>query len=451
MANLVLVTDATSFVSSHIIKHLQDEGYQVRGTVSSLTEEEERVKLVHEMSPDAKFKVEVVEADPASSDAWESAMKDVQFVIHSVKAQAAVPSETEGEAPAQPAVDAVLNVFKASVAAKSVKRVVLTSSYQAICSSPTVATDKVYTEADWAEVDSAEPLVKSVILAEKAAWDFVKELTDADKIELCVMNPTMPLGPPLIDAQQDVVRLLLDRGVGFCPKVCYSVVDVRDVAAAHAKAISLDNVVGNRHILHGSNLWIKDAANHLSDVLKPQGFKIPTLNLPNWSLSLYGLINKNVKTLQPMVGKQMQFDNSKMKEALELTPREVKDTVVDEANALIERGLIKMPKLKKVKAEKEGAAAAAEGAEAKPVEEGEEKAAEEAKENGDVKEAAEGEEKAKEEEKPEAEAASPPAAEAKSEEAEKKEETPAAASEEEKKDGSGDATATPAEETKAEN
>ena len=43
--------------------------------------------------------------------------------------------------------------------------------------SPTVATDKVYTEADWAEVDSAEPLVKSVILAEKAAWDFVKELT----------------------------------------------------------------------------------------------------------------------------------------------------------------------------------------------------------------------------------------------------------------------------------
>ena len=69
--SVVLVTDATSFVSSHIIKHLQDEGYQVRGTVSSLTEEEERVKLVHEMSPDAKFKVEVVEADPASSDAWE--------------------------------------------------------------------------------------------------------------------------------------------------------------------------------------------------------------------------------------------------------------------------------------------------------------------------------------------------------------------------------------------
>ena len=62
-----------------------------------------------------------------------SAMKDVEYVIHSVKPEAEKPSETEGEAPVQPAVDAVLSVFKACVAAKSVKRVVLTSSYQTVC------------------------------------------------------------------------------------------------------------------------------------------------------------------------------------------------------------------------------------------------------------------------------------------------------------------------------
>lgn len=375
MASIVLVTDATSFVSSHIIRQLQEDGCQVRGTVASLTDEEERLKTLNEVCPDAKFKVEVVEADPSKAEPWESAMKDVEYVIHSIKPMPAGAAPAEGEPPVEPAVEAVLNVFKASVAAKSVKRVVLTSSYQAIAATPTAQSDKVYTEEDWVDAETADPLVKSLILAEKAAWDFVKELTDSDKIELAVMNPTMPLGPPLIDAQQDVVKLLLDRGITGCPRVCYSVVDVRDIAAAHAKALAADNVAGNRHILHGENLWMKDAALALSKEFKPQGFSIPTMNLPNvalWGLSLF---NKTAKTFLPMVNKQNKYDNTRMKDVLGVTPRDVKETVVDEAKCLIERALVQKPKPKKEKKEKkDGAAAAApEGGDAKIEEEGGEK------------------------------------------------------------------------------
>ena len=42
---------------------------------------------------------------------------------------------------------------------------------------PSVGTEKTYTEEDWASLEAADPLSKAVILAEKAAWDFVKELT----------------------------------------------------------------------------------------------------------------------------------------------------------------------------------------------------------------------------------------------------------------------------------
>lgn len=38
--------------------------------------------------------------------------------------------------------------------------------------------------------------------------------------------------------------MLLDRGITGCPRVSYSLVDVRDVAAAHVKALELDNVAG---------------------------------------------------------------------------------------------------------------------------------------------------------------------------------------------------------------
>ena len=34
----------------------------------------------------------------------------------------------------------------------------------------------------WAEVDAADPLAKSLILAEQAAWEFVKELTGVCEI-----------------------------------------------------------------------------------------------------------------------------------------------------------------------------------------------------------------------------------------------------------------------------
>ncbi|BFZ00243.1 hypothetical protein BsWGS_03282 [Bradybaena similaris] len=389
MASFVLITDATSFVASHIIKQLQEEGYQVRGTVSSLQEEETRINQLHELCPEAKYKVEIVEADPTKADTLESAMKEVQHVIHAIKPIAAQAAAQEGEAPVQPSVEAVHNLLKSSAASKTVKRIILTSSYQAISANTTAAAaDKVFTEADWADAETADPLIKSLILAEKAAWDFVKELPDADKIDLCVMNPTLPLGPPLLDAQQDVVKMLLDRCISGCPRVCYSVVDVRDVAAAHVKALELDSVVGNRHILHGSNLWMKDIALTLAKEYKPQGYSIPTISLPNvclWGLSLF---NKTAKTFLPVVGKQSQFDNTRMKDVLGISPRDVKETVVEEANVLIEKGLVRKPK--RVRAP--GASAATDGdtkiEEATDKKEGaskEEKEEEKAKENGDVK------------------------------------------------------------------
>ncbi|KAK6962642.1 reductase [Biomphalaria glabrata] len=384
MASIVLVTDATSFTSSHIIKQLQEEGYQVRGTVTSLQDEETRIKLLQELVPEAKYKLEVVEADPAKSETWESAMKDVQHVIHAIKPAAALPPAAEGEAPVQPAVEAVQNIFKASVVSKTVKRIVLTSSYQAITAAPTAATDKVFTEADWADAETADPLTKSIILAEKSAWDFVKELTDADKIDLCVMNPTLPLGPPLLDAQQDVVKMILDRGITGCPRVSYSLVDVRDVAAAHVKALALD-VSGHRHILHGGNLWMKDIALALAKEYKPQGYSIHTMSLPNvalWGLSLF---NKNAKTFLPIVGKQSQFDNTRMKDVLGISPKDVKETIMEEASVLIEKGLVKKPKRTRC----QGGGAAAADNEAKTEEATEKKEGEgedKPKENGDVKE-----------------------------------------------------------------
>jgi nucleoside-diphosphate-sugar epimerase len=74
-----------------------------------------------------------------------------------------------------------------------VKKIVLTSSMAAITDSPV----KKYTEADWNEKSSLtrNPYYYSKTLAEKAAWDFVKDRDDAKDLKLVVINVRSPLEP----------------------------------------------------------------------------------------------------------------------------------------------------------------------------------------------------------------------------------------------------------------
>merc|ERR1712130_360525 len=135
-------------------------------------------------------------------------------------------------------------------------------------------------------------------------------------------NPSLPLGPPIVEPQADVVRMLMDGGIRGCPRVCYSLVDVGDLATANVKALTVESAAGNRHIIHGSNLWMKDIALTLSKEFKPQGYSVPTLSLPSvalWGLSLF---NKTAKTFLPVVGKQSQLDNTRMKDVLGISPKD---------------------------------------------------------------------------------------------------------------------------------
>ena len=37
--------------------------------------------------------------------------------------------------------------------------------------------EKTFNEEDWADVEKADPITKARVQVERAAWDFVKELT----------------------------------------------------------------------------------------------------------------------------------------------------------------------------------------------------------------------------------------------------------------------------------
>ena len=60
---LVLVTGATGYIATHVVQQLLSSGnYRVRGTVRSL-KNEEKVKALKELVPDAKHPLDLCEAD----------------------------------------------------------------------------------------------------------------------------------------------------------------------------------------------------------------------------------------------------------------------------------------------------------------------------------------------------------------------------------------------------
>ena len=55
-------------------------------------------------------------------------------------------------------------------------------------------------EEDWSDLSACTAYEKSKTLAEKAAWDYQKDLPENDRFELVVINPSLILGPPLIQS-----------------------------------------------------------------------------------------------------------------------------------------------------------------------------------------------------------------------------------------------------------
>ena len=338
-APTVLVTGASGFIATHLIKQLQTLGkYSVRGTVRSL-KNEEKVKELKGLVPDAAYPLELVEADLTKEEGWKEVVQGCTYVYHLASPFPLSTPRNEDDL-IVPAVNGTLNVLKACAESGTVKRIVVTSSCAAIAHTDD---SHVLTESDWISEDDASAYNKSKLRAERAAWDFVEKMGDDKKFELAVVNPALVVGPFLTTTNSgsfDMMKSILTKQMPAVPAIKFGVVHVSDVVAGHIAAMETPEAAGNRHILVEREVWMKEMVEIISHEFSPQGYKVPSMSLPKfvaWPLKFF---NADVKSLYPSIGKDIRFNTDRMRNVLKIEPISVADGINQSCYSLIEMGAV---------------------------------------------------------------------------------------------------------------
>jgi dihydroflavonol-4-reductase len=339
---LVLVTGGSGFIATHCILQLLQAGYRVRTTVRSLQREADVGAMLQAGgAAEPGNRLTFFVADLEKDAGWAEAVAGCDYVLH--VASPLPPSTPKHEDDLIiPAREGTLRVLRASGDA-GVRRVVLTSSFGAIgYGHPPQSAP--FTEKDWSNLNSdVAAYPKSKTLAERAAWDFIAR--EGAPLELSVINPVAVLGPllgPDYSTSILLVQRLMDGAMPGCPRLNFGLVDVRDVADLHLRAMTHPAAKGERFLAAaGDFVWMRDIATVLKNRMGAAAKRVPTRELPNWLVRLAALRDPAIRLITPELGKKKSASNEKAKRVLGWTPRSNEQAIVATAQSLIQLNLLK--------------------------------------------------------------------------------------------------------------
>lgn len=333
MTGVVLVTGGSGYIAGFLIRKLLDEGWTVRTTVRS----EARVAELKRTYGD---ELDVSVADLMADTGWAEAVAGCTHVAHvaSPLPAGAVRHEDELIVPAR---DGALRVLRAARGA-GVERFVMTSSTAAVGYG---RPDKTrFTEADWTDPTSpdAYPYVRSKTIAERVARDWVAR--EGGNMEFVTINPGAVLGPVHgadFSASIEAVKKVLEGSLPGLPNFGFPLVDVRDVADIHHRALVTPGLAGERFIAAGSFHWMADIAAVLRRELGPQARRVPTRRLPDFVVRALALFDPVVRQVKGELGRVREMDAAHARALLGWVPRPAEESIIATARSLLDLGLVK--------------------------------------------------------------------------------------------------------------
>ena len=340
MTNSVLLTGISGFLGGHTALQLLKNGYKVRGSVRNLDRADKVRQTLAEHGADVS-QLEFVALDLMDDNGWDDAMAGARYLQHTASPFVTSMPEDKMER-IGPAVEGTTRAINAALKAK-VERIVLTSSMAAIAYGHPANRTAPFTEEDWTDINGpgVNAYVESKTLAEQKAWELMEKA--GRRSDLAVINPSLIAGP-LLDEDPGtsgaILMRFLDGSMPGAPRFFFSLVDVRDVAEAHVKAMEMSEAGGSRHATSTDGLWMMEIAREIKRAFPQFKGKVPKFEMPDWAVRAYALFDKDVRGNLAALGHQPRLDNSKARTLLGRDFIFNKDAISAMVKSLVEKGLV---------------------------------------------------------------------------------------------------------------
>jgi dihydroflavonol-4-reductase len=257
-----LITGASGFVGSAVVRAALEEGLEVRALVRPTSP---RCNL-------AELDVEIVEGDLLDAEAMERALGGVRYLFH-VAADYRLWAP-DPDAVIRTNVEGTRIVMEAALR-RCVERIVYTSSVATL--KPADGVGLAGEEQRLAERDAIGAYKRSKIAAERLVERMV-----AEGLPAVVVHPSTPIGPRDI-RPTPTGRIVVAAASGRMPafvETGLNLVGVDDVGSGHLLALRKGQI-GERYILGGDNVLLRDL---LTEIAHLTHRRPPRIGLPRWPL-----------------------------------------------------------------------------------------------------------------------------------------------------------------------
>ena len=314
-----LITGATGFVGSAVLRRLVSAGHSVRVLVRPASDRRNLEGVDCEI-------VAGDLTDPASLRRAAAGCDTLFHVAADYRLWVPDPAEIE-----RVNVGGSVNLFRAAAEA-GVSRMVYTSSVA------TLGLRKDGGAADEETPSTVADMVGAYKRSKFLAEEAVRRLVADEGLPIVIVNPSAPIGPRDIKPTP-TGKMILDSAAGRMPAYVdtgLNVAHVDDVAEGHVLALE-KGVVGERYILGGENMTLRDI---LGVVCSHVGRRPPRVRLPHdliLPLAYCAEAVARVTAKEPpftvdgirMAKKRMFFTCEKAKKSLGYAPRPADEAIRD--------------------------------------------------------------------------------------------------------------------------